>query len=94
MSSPIAYWLGANRLYLQVTSRRPAGCLTLYHARGKGFKMPQGFVEIKTEPEAEELADCVEHAYETDERKLTAAKIGMGVSSYHTYHSCIVFVLS
>ncbi len=29
---------------------------------------------------AQELADVVEHAYETDERKLSAAKIGMGVS--------------
>ena len=42
--------------------------------------MPSGFQEIDYEPEAEELADCVEDAYEKDERKITAAKIGMGVS--------------
>ena len=80
--SKIGYWLGANRLYLQVTSRRPNGVLTLYHARGKGFKMPGEFEPIneENEPSAERLADCVEDAYEHDERKLTAAKIGMGVS--------------
>jgi hypothetical protein len=80
----IGYWLGANRLYLQVTSRKPTGSLTLYHARGNGFKLPKDFVPIGIEegdePDAEELADYVEHAYETDERKLQAAKIGMGVS--------------
>ena len=56
--------------------------MTLFQARGKGFRIPNGFKEITTEPEAEELAECVEHAYETDERKLTAAKIGMGVSYF------------
>lgn len=41
--------------------------------------MPMGFEEINFEPDADQLAECVEHAYEHDERKLTAAKIGMGV---------------
>jgi len=76
----LAYWLGANRLYLQVTSKFPPGCLTLFHARGPGFKLPEGFKPISEEPEADDLADCVEWAYENDQRKLTAAKIGMGVS--------------
>lgn len=73
-----AYWLGRNRLYLQVTNRVPNGITTLYKARGPGFKLSENFTPITKEPTEDELAAIVENAYEHDERKIKGAGTGMG----------------
>ena len=78
MQRTLGYWLSKNRLYLQVTNEAPAGCLTLYQARGPGFKIP-GFQKIEHPPTAEEMADFVEEVYENDPRKVELAGVGMGV---------------
>ena len=79
----MAYWLGRNRLYLQITNRVPSSnVLTLYKARGPGFKISSSFTPISQELTPQELADIVENAYENDERKLSGAGIGMGVRDF------------
>lgn len=74
----MAYWLGRNRLYLQVTNRVPSGVTTLFHARGPGFRLPAPFAPIAKKLDEFELAQLVNDAYEHDERKVVGAGTGMG----------------